>query len=108
MAPTGMGDEMQVASEAEGQSLDLVQRMLVSFLVGGIVGMVSVVLALFVVNTARFQLPYDSVIGLWVMCGVVGLIGAVVVLLLNRRRPYHPLALVGLLPMAVAGYFLFA
>jgi len=102
-----MDDEMQADSAAEGQSLDLVQRLLVSFLVGGLVGMVAVVLALYVVNTARFKLPYDSVIGLWVMSGVVGVIGAAVVLLLNRRKPYHPLVLIGLLPMAIAGYVLF-
>ena len=53
--------------------------------------MVSVVLAGYVFSTARVQLPYDSVIGLWVMSGVVGLIGAAVVLLLNRRKPHHPL-----------------
>ncbi len=107
MATTGMDDEMQPEDEDEGRSLDLVQRLLVSMLVGGVVGMVAVVLAIYVVGTARFQLPYDSVIGLWVMCGVVGLVGAVVVLLLNRRRPYHPLVVVGLVPMAVAGYYLF-
>ena len=69
MASTGMDDELQPESEAEGQSLDLVQR-LVSFLVPGLVSMVSAVLAGYVVSTPRVQLPYDSVIGLWVMSGV--------------------------------------
>ena len=104
---TDMGDERRPPSEDEAHSLDLVQRLLVSFLVGGVVGMVSVVLAIYVVTTARTQLPPDSVIGLWVMCGVVGLADAVVVLLLNRRKPYNPLVLLGLLPMLVAGYLLF-
>lgn len=95
-------------SESETRSLDLVQRLLVSFLVGGVIGMVDCVLGIYVVTTARQQLPPDSVIGLWVMTGVVGLAGAAVVLLLNRRKPYHPLVLIGLLPMAVAGYLLFS
>jgi len=70
MTSTDTGDELQPECEAEGQSLDLVQRLLVSFLVPGLVSMVSVVLSGYVVSTARVQLPYDSVIGLWVMSGV--------------------------------------
>lgn len=78
-----------------------------SFLVSGVIGMVTAVLALYVVTTGRYELPYDSTIGLWIMCGVIGLVGAAAVLILNRRKPYHPVALLGLLPMAVAGYWLF-
>lgn len=102
-----MGDEAQTSTESERRSLDLVQRTVVSLLLGGVIAMVAGVLALFVVTRAPYELPYDSVIGLWIMTGVIGLAGAVTVLILNRRRPYHPLVLLGLIPMAVAGYFLF-
>lgn len=102
-----MGDEAQTTSESERRSLDLVQRMVVSFLLGGVIAMVAAVLALFVVTRAQYELPYDSVIGLWIMTGVIGLAGAVTVLIINRRRPYHPLVVLGLAPMAVAGYWLF-
>lgn len=102
-----MGDEAQTTSESERRSLDLVQRMVVSFLLGGVIAMVAAVLALFVVTRAQYELPYDSVIGLWIMTGVIGLAGAVTVLIINRRRPYHPLMVLGLAPMAVAGYWLF-
>jgi len=37
----------------------------------------------------------------------VGLIGAAVVLLLNRRKPYHPWVVVGTPPMVIAEYVLF-
>lgn len=102
-----MGDEAQTTTESERRSLDLVQRMVVSFLLGGVIAMVAAVLALFVVTRAQYELPYDSVIGLWIMTGVIGLAGAVTVLIINRRRPYHPLMVLGLAPMAVAGYWLF-
>ncbi len=102
-----MGDEAQTSTESERRSLDLVQRMVVSFLLGGVIAMVAAVLALFVVTRAQFELPYDSVIGLWIMTGVIGMAGAVTVLIINRRRPYHPLVVLGLMPMAVAGYWLF-
>lgn len=102
-----MGDEAQTTTESERRSLDLVQRMVVSFLLGGVIAMVAAVLALFVVTRAQYELPYDSVIGLWIMTGVIGLAGAVTVLMINRRRPYHPLVVLGLAPMAVAGYWLF-
>lgn len=100
-------DEFQASSDDERNSLDLVQRTVVSFLVGGVIGMVAVVLALYIVTRGRYELPYDSTIGLWIMCGILGLVGAVVVLILNRLKPYHPLVVLGLAPMAVAGYFLF-
>lgn len=103
-----MGAEMQTSSEGERRSLDLVQRTVVSLLVGGVVGKVATVLALYAVTRGRSELPYDSVVGLWIMSGVIGLVGAVAVLKLNRRKPYHPLVILGLLPMAVAGYWLFS
>ncbi len=103
-----MADEAPTSSETERRSLDLGQRMVVSFLLGGVIAMVASVLALFVVTRAQYELPYDSVIGLWIMCGVIGVVGAATVLILNRRRPYHPLVILGLAPMAVAGYWLFS
>jgi len=36
------------------------------------------------------------------MTGVMGLATAAAILLINRRRPYSPLVLLGLLPMAIS------
>lgn len=102
-----MGDQAETDSEDEGRSLDLVQRMVVSLLVSGVIALPASVLALYVVTRGRFELPYDSVIGLWIMSGVIGLAGAASVLLLNRKRPYHPLVVLGLTPMVVAAFWLF-
>ena len=82
--PSGMNDEMEPTSENEGKSLDLVQRLTVSVLVGGIVGFVASVLALYVASRGRTDLPRDSQLGLWAMTGVIGLLGAAGVLLARR------------------------
>lgn len=102
-----MGDQAETGSEDEGRSLDLVQRMVVSLLVSGVIALPASALALYVVTRGRYELPYDSTIGLWIMSGVIGLAGAVSVLLLNRKRPYHPLVVLGLTPMVVAAFWLF-
>jgi hypothetical protein len=36
------------------------------------------------------------------MTGVLGLATAAAILLINRRKPYNPLVLLGLLPMAIS------
>ncbi|MFT3861466.1 hypothetical protein [Micropruina sp.] len=105
--PSGMNDHMQPDSVDEGKSLDLVQRLLVSMLVGGIVGFVASVLALYVSTRAHTDLPRDSQIGLWVMTGVIGLCGSAAVLVLNRKRPWHPAVVLGLAPMVVAAFWVF-
>jgi hypothetical protein len=40
------------------------------------------------------------------MTGVLGLGTAAVMLVINRRRPYSPWVLFGLLPMAASGYWI--
>lgn len=105
--PSGMNDEMEPTSEGEAKSLDLVQRLTVSVLVGGIVGFVASVLALYVASRGRTDLPRDSQLGLWAMTGVIGLLGAAGVLLLNRQKPWHPAIVLGLTPMIVAAFWVF-
>lgn len=104
---SGMTDEMTPRSEAEGRSLDRVQRVLVSLLIIVVVGMIAAVLALYLVLSGDQTLDHSAVVGLWVMVGVIGLIAAGLVLLINRRPPYHPLVLLGLIPMAASWYGIF-
>lgn len=42
------------------------------------------------------------------MTGVIGLVTAGAVLITDRKRPISPWLAVGLLPMAISGYFLFS
>lgn len=86
----------------EERSLDLVQRIIISALVAVVFGTFSAVLAAYLVVRGEQDLPSFSVTGLWIMTGVLGLATAATILLINRRRPYSPWVLLGLLPMAVS------
>ena len=94
----------QEADDAEGRSLDLVQRMIISALIivvfGLFAGMLAAYIAFFPEEASR-----NSTIGLWVMTGVFGLVTAAAVLFVNRRRPYSPWVALGLLPMAISAFW---
>lgn len=91
----------------EGRSLDLVQRVVLSVLIAFVLGVCAAALALYLVLRGDQDLPGASVIGLWVMSGVIGLVTAGAILMINRRKPYHPLILLGLLPMIASWYGVF-
>ena len=89
----------------EERSLDLVQRVVFSAIVMVVTGSMAFVLALYVaLNPDEFTRA--ETVMLWVMTGVIGLITAIVVLLINRRRPLSPWLALGLLPMAVSAYWI--
>ena len=95
------------SKEHEKRSLDLVQRVIISALVGVVFGSFAASLAAYLAVYGDQDLPPASVTGLWIMTGVMGLVTAVAILMVNRRRPYSPWALVGLLPMAVSAPWIF-
>jgi hypothetical protein len=88
--------------EHEARSLDLVQRVVLSALVAVVFGTFAAVLAAYLALAGDRDLPPTSVTGLWIMTGVMGLGAAAAILLINRRRPYSPWVLLGLLPMAIS------
>ena len=100
-----MNDEMVPATEAEGRSLDLVQRLIVSMLIGGNVAKLVGLLCYYLAARGRYELPYDSVVGLWVMSGVLGLAGTIALLKLTRRPVLHPALVLAVLPTAIAWYW---
>jgi hypothetical protein len=93
-----------VTSE-EARSLDLVQRVVFSAVVMVVTGSMAFVLALYVALN-QDQFSGGETVMLWVMTGVIGLITAIVVLLINRRRPLSPWLVLGLLPMAISAYWI--
>ena len=93
-------------AEDDARSLEFVQRLIASSAVGLFVGSISVVLAAYLAAGGAQDLPRDSVIGLWVMTGVIGLVAAAAVLVLHRRHWYAPWVLLGLLPMLVSAYWI--
>jgi len=90
----------------EQRSLDLVQRVVMSVLLGVVFGSLAAVLALYLVLRGEEDLPHASVVGLWVMTGFFGLATAAGILLLNRRRPFSPWVLLGVLPFAASAYWI--
>ena len=86
----------------EARSLDVVQRIVISVLVAVVFGTFAAVLAAYLAIAGDRDLPRSSVIGLWIMTGVMGLATAAAILLINRRRLYSPWVLLGLLPMAIS------
>jgi ABC-type Fe3+ transport system permease subunit len=88
--------------QQEARSLDLVQRVIVSALVAIVFGTFSAVLAAYLAVRGDQDLPRFSVVGLWIMTGVLGLVTAAGILLINRRKPYSPWVLLGLLPMVIS------
>lgn len=104
---SGMTDEMTPRTEAEAVSLDRVQRILASVLIVFVMGIISAVLAAYLVFSGRHHMAHSDVVGLWGLTGVIGLLSTGMILMINRRRPYHPLILLGLVPMAVSWYWIF-
>ena len=92
---------------AEQRSLDFVQRMIVSALIIVVFGLFAALLAFYLAIYPAGSGSQADRIGLWVMSGVVGLACAAAVLVTNRRRPYSPWVLLGLLPMAASAYWVF-
>ena len=102
--PPRAQDLERAEQEKDEQSLDLVQRIVASVLALVVGGGIAVLLSTL---TALNALDFDagSRIGLWVMGGVAGMLTAAAVLVINRRHPYSPLLVLGLIPMAVAAYW---
>jgi hypothetical protein len=102
--PPASAGSHQRAKEAEDRSLDLVQRMIISALIivvfGLFAGALAAYLAFYPEGSGR-----GNTIGLWVMTGVLGLATAAAVLFVNRRRPYSPWVILGLLPMALSAFW---
>lgn len=90
--------------ENEARSLDIVQRVIISGLVVVVFGTPAIVLAVYVSGPHPSFASGDA-IGLWVMSGVIGLVAAAAILVINRRPPYAPWVALGLLPMAISAYW---
>ena len=102
----GPPDPEELEKQEEERSLDLVQRMVVSALAFVIGGSISAwLLAYITLNPA--DLDQASIIALWLVGGVAGLLTAATILVINRRHPYSPLVVLGLAPMAISAYWVF-
>lgn len=97
-------EEQQLEEQEEGRSLDLVQRMVVSALAIVVYGAIAAgVTAYITLNPSG--LGRGSIIALWLIAGFAGLLTAATVLVINRRHPYSPLVILGLLPTVISAYW---
>jgi hypothetical protein len=97
-------DPEQSEQQEEERSLDLVQRMVVSALAIVIGGAISAGLTAYITINPS-DLDQGSIIALWVIAGFAGLLTAATVLVINRRHPYSPWLVLGLLPTALSAYW---
>ena len=86
--------------QAEQRSLDLVQRVVISALIAVVFGTLAAALSAYLVLRSEDQ-PEQPPAARG-QTGVIGLICAAIILVVNRRRPYSPWVLLGLLPMAIS------
>ena len=96
----------QLEKLEDERSLDLVQRMVVSALAIVVGGAISVGLTAYITLNPS-DLGQGSIVGLWVFAGIAGLLTAATILVINRRHPYSPLLVLGLIPTALAAYWVF-
>ena len=88
----------------EEKSLDLVQRVVISAILCVVFGAPTVALTAYAPHRALTS-PTDAT-GLWMMGLILGIAAAEAILLINRRRPWHPALALGLLPGALSAYWM--
>lgn len=89
---------------AEDKSLDLVQRVVVSAILCVVFGAPTVALTAYAPHRALTST--GDAVGLWAMGLILGIVAAEAILLINRRKPWHPAVLVGVVPAAISAYWM--
>lgn len=95
----------QHAREEEAESLDLVQRLVISTLLLVVLGAPTAALAIY--GPILAQTDRAAGTGLWIMCGVIGLTAVAAIRVVNRRFPLSAYLLLGLAPAAASAFSLF-
>jgi hypothetical protein len=98
-------EKARAESQEAANSLDVVQRMVVSALIAVITMLPTGVLSFYLATRGQQDLHVDQLIGLWIMSGIMGLTSAAAILAVNHRHPYNPAVLLGLVPMAITAFW---
>ena len=96
--------EIDQRAAEDRKSLDLVQRVVISSILCVVFGAPTVALAAYAPHRALTST--GDAIGLWTMGAILGLGAAEATLLINRRKPWHPAVLFGLIPAAISAYWM--
>ena len=104
---TGQGQAPLSYRDEEQKSLDLVQRWVVAALITVVGGSPTAALAVYSARLGLGNLP-AGVLGLCVMSAILGLLTALAIALVHRRRGWSLLlVMLGIAPAAVSAYYLF-
>ncbi|TQJ06723.1 hypothetical protein FB475_6390 [Kribbella jejuensis] len=86
-------------------NIETVQRWVVSAVLFHVGTVPAVTLAVYSIGVAAGD--FGRGVGLWFMSGVIGALTAAGILAIHRRTPLSPWLLVGILPTAVTGFYIF-
>jgi len=86
-------------------NIETVQRWVVSAILFHVGSVPAVTLAVYSISVAAGD--FGRGVGLWIMSGVIGLLTVAGILAIFRRSPLSPWLVLGILPTAVTGFFIF-
>jgi hypothetical protein len=86
-------------------NIETVQRWVVSAILFHVGSVPAVTLAVYSIGVAAGD--FGRGVGLWIMSGVIGLLTVAGILAIFRRSPLSPWLVLGILPTAVTGFFIF-
>lgn len=85
--------------------IETVQRWVVSVILFHVGSVPTITLAVYSIGVAKTD--HGRGIGLWIMSGVIGLLTATGIRLIFQRSPLSPWLILGILPTAVTGFYIF-
>ncbi|TCO42362.1 hypothetical protein EV646_114186 [Kribbella antiqua] len=86
-------------------NIETVQRWVVSAILFHVGSVPAITLAVYSIGVAAAD--FGRGVGLWIMSGVIGLLTVVGILLIFQRTPRSAWLLLGILPTAVTGFYIF-
>ncbi|GAA1566959.1 MULTISPECIES: hypothetical protein [Kribbella] len=86
-------------------NIETVQRWVVSAVLFHVGTVPAVTLAVYSIGVSHGD--FGKGVGLWIMSGVIGVMTAVGILAIHRRSPLSLWVVLGILPTAVTGFYIF-
>ncbi|WP_427892238.1 hypothetical protein ACQHIV_05330 [Kribbella sp. GL6] len=86
-------------------NIETVQRWVVSAVLFHVGTVPAVTLAVYSIGVSHSD--FGKGVGLWIMSGVIGVMTAVGILAIHRKSPVSFWPLLGILPTAVTGFYIF-
>ena len=86
-------------------NIETVQRWVVSAILFHVGSVPAITLAVYSIGVAADD--FGKGVGLWIMSGVIGVLTAAGILAIHRRTLLSPWLLLGILPTAVTGFYIF-